>query len=109
MLFDGTDFSHWSSHDGGPVEWKLVDEAMTKNRIIGLLVSKKSPAKSTEQSSAEPSEPKPAVVEETKKTDPEKDLYNVGTSAMILKMAKTEDNKAQLLVQGDHSQYRYHW
>jgi len=58
---------------------KLVDEAMSKDRIIGLLVSKnKSPDKST----------------------PETDLAGIGTSAMILKMAKTEDNKAQLLVQG---------
>ena len=79
---------------------KLVDDAMSKNRIIGLLVSKKSPAKSPEQASAESSEPQPVVVKETPKTDPEQDLYNVGTSAMILKMAKTEDNKAQLLVQG---------
>lgn len=58
---------------------KLVDEAMSKDRIIGLLVSK---SKSKEESA------------------PEEDLATIGTSAMILKMAKTEDNKAQLLVQG---------
>jgi len=58
---------------------KLVDEAMSKDRIIGLLVSK---SKSKE------------------KTAPQEDLAVIGTSAMILKMAKTEDNKAQLLVQG---------
>jgi len=58
---------------------KLVDEAMSKDRIIGLLVSK---SKSKEESA------------------PEEDLAAIGTSAMILKMAKTEDNKAQLLVQG---------
>jgi len=58
---------------------KLVDEAMSKDRIIGLLVSK---SKSKE------------------KTAPQEDLAGIGTSAMILKMAKTEDNKAQLLVQG---------
>jgi len=58
---------------------KLVDEAMSKDRIIGLLVSK---SKSKE------------------KTSPQEDLATIGTSAMILKMAKTEDNKAQLLVQG---------
>lgn len=58
---------------------KLVDEAMSKDRIIGLLVSK---SKSKE------------------KTAPQEDLAAIGTSAMILKMAKTEDNKAQLLVQG---------
>ena len=57
----------------------LVDEAMSQNRIIGLIVSK---------------EP----IKENGYTP--KDLYTVGTSAMILKMAKTEDDKAQLLVQG---------
>jgi ATP-dependent Lon protease len=58
---------------------KLIDEAMGKDRIIGLIVSKK---------------PAPE-----KGFSPE-ELYGVGTSALILKMAKTEDNKAQLLVQG---------
>jgi len=58
---------------------KLVDEAMSGNRIIGLAVSKK--ANDTEENI-------------------EAKLYAVGTSALILKMAKTEDNKAQLLVQG---------
>jgi ATP-dependent Lon protease len=58
---------------------QLIDEAMSKNRIIGLLVSKEK-------------EMKPSYSRE--------DLYDVGTSALILKMAKTEDNKAQLLVQG---------
>jgi ATP-dependent Lon protease len=58
---------------------KLVDEAMAKDRIIGLIVSKK------------PEE----------KNAPEKeDLSPVGTSALILKMAKTQDNRTQLLVQG---------
>lgn len=58
---------------------KLVDEAMAKDRIVGLLLSKKS---------------------EKKSVHPQDDLYTVGTSALILKMAKAEDNKAQLLVQG---------
>ena len=58
---------------------KLIDEAMNRDRIIGLLVSK--------------TPPQDSVV-------PEKDLYTVGTSALILKMAKSQDNKAQLLVQG---------
>jgi len=58
---------------------QLVDEAMHKDRIIGLIVSK------------DPSK---------KSISPSNDLYSVGTSALILKMAKTEDNKAQLLVQG---------
>jgi len=58
---------------------QLIDEAMSKNRIIGLLVSKE---------------------KEMKSSYSQEDLYDVGTSALILKMAKTEDNKAQLLVQG---------
>ncbi len=57
----------------------LVDEAMSKDRIIGLLLSKKSPQEITHK--------------------PE-DFYNIGTSVIILKMAKSGDNKAQLLVQG---------
>ncbi|MCK4986943.1 MAG: endopeptidase La, partial [Desulfobacterales bacterium] len=60
---------------------RLVDEAMAKNRIIGLVVSKKP--------------------EEGNKPDRE-DLAQVGTSALILKMAKTHDNRTQLLVQGLH-------
>jgi len=58
---------------------RLVDEAMAKNRIIGLVVSKKP--------------------EEGNKPDRE-DLAQVGTGALILKMAKTHDNRIQLLVQG---------
>ncbi|MDJ0782043.1 MAG: endopeptidase La [Desulfosarcinaceae bacterium] len=58
---------------------QLIDEAMAKDRIIGLLVSNK-------QDNVQP--------------DPATDLAEVGCSALILKMAKSEDNKAQLLVQG---------
>ena len=58
---------------------QLIDESMSKDRIIGFVGSKK-PADGAG---------------ETKEL-----LYDVGTSALILKMAKTEDNKAQLLVQG---------
>jgi ATP-dependent Lon protease len=58
---------------------QLVDEAMAQNRIIGLLVAK---------------EPIPEG------TYTKKDLHEVGTSAYILKMAKAEDNRAQLLTQG---------
>ena len=58
---------------------KLIDEAMNKDRTIGLLVSKQTP---------------------TEGISPNEDLYAFGTSALILKMAKTQDNKAQLLVQG---------
>ena len=58
---------------------KLIDEAMSKDRTIGLLVARK-------------------------KTDevpyPIQDLARIGTSALILKMAKTEDQRTQLLVQG---------
>jgi ATP-dependent Lon protease len=57
----------------------LVDEAMSKDRIIGLLLSKKPPHEMNYK--------------------PE-DFYNIGTSVIILKMAKSGDNKAQLLVQG---------
>jgi ATP-dependent Lon protease len=58
---------------------KLVDEAMAKDRIVGLLASKK-PSQEAE--------------------NPETDLHAVGTTALILRMAKTDDNNAQLLVQG---------
>ncbi len=58
---------------------QLVDEAMSKDRIIGL-VGSKSTAPDMAQS--------------------RDNLYSFGTSAVILKMAKTEDNKAQLMVQG---------
>jgi ATP-dependent Lon protease len=57
----------------------LVDEAMSSDRTIGLLASRKSQVQGISQ--------------------PE-DLYQIGTSALILKMAKSDDNKAQLLVQG---------
>jgi len=58
---------------------KLIDEAMAKNRIIGLLFSNK-----------KANEP----------IKPEEDLAKVGTSALILKMAKSEENKTHMLVQG---------
>ena len=58
---------------------QLIDEAMSKDRIIGLLVSKTSPG--DEHAGTE-------------------NLYTTGTSALILKMAKTEDSKSQILVQG---------
>ncbi len=58
---------------------KLVDEAMAKDRIIGLAVSSK---------------------QEKVRPSPNGDLAKVGCSALILKMAKAEDNRAQLLVQG---------
>ena len=58
---------------------QLVDEAMSQSRIIGLLVAKNQ-IKENAYSHG--------------------DLHSVGASALILRMAKTEDNKAQLLVQG---------
>ncbi|MGE0083880.1 MAG: endopeptidase La [Desulfococcaceae bacterium] len=58
---------------------QLIDEAMTKDRYIGLVVAKK------------------AI---NKDSNPSEDLESVGTSALIMKMAKTDDNRAQLLVQG---------
>jgi ATP-dependent Lon protease len=60
---------------------RLVDEAMAKNRIIGLVVSQKAEDGNKSESG---------------------DLAQVGTSALILKMAKTQDNRTQLLVQGLH-------
>jgi ATP-dependent Lon protease len=58
---------------------ELIDDAMSNNRVLGFLVAKNSDIESG--------------------YTPE-DLYAYGTIAMILKMAKMEDNKAQLMVQG---------
>ncbi|MGP8153696.1 MAG: endopeptidase La [Smithella sp.] len=58
----------------------LVDEAMTGDRLIGLIMSKK-----------EPDKPK-----QYKKDD----LHQVGTCAVIMKMAKTAENHTQMLLQG---------
>ncbi len=60
---------------------RLIDEAMAQNRIIGLVVSKK-PVEGNKPDRSE--------------------LASIGTSALILKMAKTQDNRIQLLVQGLH-------
>lgn len=57
----------------------LVDDAMGKDRIIGLVVSKKKEA--------------------TGALEPE-DLYGVGTAAMILRMAQSDEKGIQILVQG---------
>ncbi|HOK07040.1 MAG TPA: endopeptidase La [Syntrophales bacterium] len=57
----------------------LVDEAMAKDRIIGLILAKKSPLETNYRA---------------------EDFHSVGTTAVILKMAKVSDKKAQLLVQG---------
>jgi len=61
-------------------EWqKLVDEAMAKDRLIGLVVSKRKDLEGAHE--------------------PE-DLYTVGTAGLILKMAKDDERGSQLLVQG---------
>jgi ATP-dependent Lon protease len=57
----------------------LVDEAMAGDRIIGLVMSRKSP------------------MEVTNKRE---DFYEMGTASVILRMAKTGDTGASLLVQG---------
>jgi len=57
----------------------LIDEAMAGDRILGLILSKRS---------------------EVEERHTIKDLYKVGTAAVILKMSKMEDDKAQLLIQG---------
>ncbi len=63
----------------GEQSMTLVDEAMARDRLIGLVMAKKSPP----ETRYEPG-----------------DFYQIGTSCVILKMAKTGDHKAQLLVQG---------
>jgi ATP-dependent Lon protease len=77
---------------------KLVDEAMQKDRIIGLLVAKpEAPANGAPEEEETPSE---TPQESERAFDPRENLSQVGTSAMILKMAKTQDNQTQMLVQG---------
>ncbi|RPH88194.1 MAG: endopeptidase La [Deltaproteobacteria bacterium] len=58
----------------------LVDEAMTKDRLVGLIMSKSEPEIPNQYKIA--------------------DLNSVGTCAVILKMAKTSENRTQLLLQG---------
>jgi ATP-dependent Lon protease len=57
----------------------LVDEAMAGDRIIGLIMSRKSPLEIKNQ---------------------REDCYEMGTASVILRMAKTGDTGASLLVQG---------
>lgn len=57
----------------------LVDEAMTGDRLIGLVMTRKIP----DESLPEPD-----------------DIHHVGTVVAILKMAKAGDNKAHLILQG---------
>jgi len=58
----------------------LVDEAMTKDRLVGLIMSKKEPATPNQYKQDE--------------------MHQVGVCAVILKMAKTAENRTQLLLQG---------
>ncbi|MBN1471845.1 MAG: endopeptidase La [Syntrophaceae bacterium] len=58
----------------------LVDEAMTKDRIIGLIMSRREP--------------------DTSNPYTKEDLHPVGTCAVIMKMAKTMGNHTQMLLQG---------
>jgi ATP-dependent Lon protease len=58
---------------------KMIDEVMSKDRILGFLVAKDL---------------------ESKRTYKPEDLYTVGTSGTILKMAKNKDGITQLMVQG---------
>ena len=59
----------------------LVDEAMTKERLVGLIMSKNEPESQNNRYSLA-------------------DLHSVGTCAVILKMAKVAENKTQILLQG---------
>ena len=58
---------------------ELIDEAMSGNRMLGLLLSKRSDIDSRHTAN---------------------DLHMIGTIAIILKMSKMEDDKAQILIQG---------
>jgi ATP-dependent Lon protease len=58
----------------------LIDEAMAGDRMIGLVMLKQTPS-----------------CECSRQLE---DYYGIGTSVVILRMAKTADNKAQLLLQG---------
>jgi ATP-dependent Lon protease len=63
----------------GEESQRLVDEAMAKDRLIGLVLSKKKDLNGTHQPD---------------------DLFDVGTAGLILKMAKPDEGGSQLLVQG---------
>lgn len=65
----------------GPRSIQLVDDAMIKDRIVGLIMAKKEPDSFDYQYTLE-------------------DLYPVGTSATIMKMAKVSETKTQMLLQG---------
>lgn len=58
---------------------KMIDEVMSKDRVLGFLTAKDL---------------------ESKRTYKPEDLYTVGTTGTILKMAKNKDDVTQLMVQG---------
>ncbi len=58
---------------------KMIDEVMSKDRVLGFLAAKNL---------------------ESKKNYKPEDLYTVGTTGTILKMAKNKDDVTQLIVQG---------
>ena len=60
---------------------QLVDDSMVKDRLIGLILSKKEADNPEYQYKME-------------------DLYTIGTTATIVRMAKTAENRTQILVQG---------
>jgi ATP-dependent Lon protease len=79
---------------------KLVDEAMSKERIVGLLAAHQDPEEENRETpSGNPSTGLKSAGDSAN-LDPEKHLATIGTSAMILRMAKSQDNQTQMLVQG---------
>ena len=40
LLFDGTDFSHWTDLKGAPVRWKIIDDAMEVVPGKGSIITK---------------------------------------------------------------------
>lgn len=65
----------------GSESLSLIDEAMAKDRLICLVMTKQNQFQLGKQALKE-------------------DFFEIGTLAVILKMAKSQDNTAQLLVQG---------
>jgi ATP-dependent Lon protease len=59
----------------------LVDEAMAKDRLIGLIMAKKESESKDDHYKVE-------------------DFHSMGTCAVVLRMAKTAENKTQMLLQG---------
>ncbi len=62
-----------------PNQMKMVDDSMRSNRLIGCVAAK---------------DPSMAM------TAHPDNIYNMGTAGLILKFERTEDDKAQLLIQG---------